>query len=301
MMNLPHVKVSLSAVITAQGDLVHFPKLEKILHDSQHRSIELIIVVNTSHEEGSRFLNRLRESVEQYSNLNVKVFSYPNKSPGDARNFGEEKSTQDWITYWDYDDIPNVTKYLEMTAAAIKLNCDVICGGYYQTNYLDPYFVTKHPESFRDYNLPKQRFYDLGLWRYVFRRSALGVCKFEDFSMGEDQIFLLENRVFRDRVVVYSEYVYTYVRGMTGQLTSSKKAMNGLKGFLGYLNKRINTFAEAEEIKFAKCMYIKQCLTGLRRGDIRLKSYSLLALLRHYKFIFDQDAAKLIRRRSDAY
>jgi len=291
----------LSAIVTAQGDLKHFPKVERILFSSQNKPIELIVVVNTKNPSGREFLQQLDEAIRNFENLQVTTFGFPNQSPGEARNFGYRKSNSDLVAFWDYDDVADVDKFLLMAKHAIEWKSNTICGGYEQVDLSNGKLTEFHPKNFHTQNYATELFFDLGLWRYIFRKSALKQANFQNFTMGEDQIFLLENQVFNENTVIYPQYVYRYFRGNVGQLTSSYSAMEGITKFLKYINVHIKKQRNKDDLHFAQCMYVKQCLTAIRRGRLKLKLRCLVSLIVHIKYLGSPVVISLLKKDKNAF
>ena len=65
-----------------------------------------------------------------------------------------------------------------------------------------------------------------GIWRFIFRRSAIVNTNFPPYRMGEDQVFLARLLINESSVYFSDKNVYLYVDGEGGQLTKDKKAVS---------------------------------------------------------------------------
>jgi hypothetical protein len=133
-----------------------------------------------------------------------------------------------------------------------------------------------------------------GLWRMIFKSSSLADCRFEDYRMGEDQLFLLKYKLFNRKVQFFDLNLYTYFKNVNGQLTSNRDAVHEIKKVFSETFK-IFTEAQPYEKKFVAIMLIRQILTVAKHVNshsaIRVFSNELL---KNSESIF-QDLNMLIR------
>ena len=77
-----------------------------------------------------------------------------------------------------------------------------------------------------------------GIWRWAFKRSAIGDARFPQILLGEDLIFLSKLKIRLSRVYRCREIVYSYSTGDESQLTSYNSIRRNSASLFQYLKSR---------------------------------------------------------------
>jgi glycosyltransferase involved in cell wall biosynthesis len=242
----------LSAIVPVNNYFQHRSNIEKIIHDCVSLEIELILVLDRQSSEASEDLRALFKKSDGYG----LVIACDSGNPGGARNAGLICATAEWITFWDCDDEPRVSKIFEMILSSSEAKNQVLVGSF-QIKSLEGETSTIRILDLNNWDI------DLGLnpgiWRFVFRKDLIEDTRFPDARMGEDQIFL--QRVISKEPDVLISHIVTYVyrTNVPNQLTSELVSLKDLVG--------INIIATQEfkprtkYSRISKTMIIRQLLT----------------------------------------
>jgi len=152
-----------------------------------------IIVVNDGSPDNSQAI--IDDYQKRYPE---KIIAYAKENGGlsDARNFGIQKATGEYIAFLDSDDYVDFDMYECLYAKAVETDSDVVCCGiaYYYTNRVEKRFMDE-----QYFGLPVRQSPQLLLtagsyaWNKVFRRS---VWLQNDFQFS--------NQWFEDSALIYN-------------------------------------------------------------------------------------------------
>ncbi len=237
--------------------------------EGQNYSIFFVIVHDWRDQETENelisFLSTLKS--ERYAYVSSKF-----GSPGMARNAGISNAGE-WIAFWDSDDLPNLKNVL-VAISASGIQDEVLIGSY--ETFESTNNVRTEVNLGTNWRESVSR--NPGLWRMVFRREAIGTTIFSDLLMGEDQLFLIEFRIFERQVKIYREIFYSYQTMQNHQATKNKSLLSDLTRCQKLTRNQIGTLQKTNLIYYQR-MFICQSLTALKRLKIRGKISALQQLL----------------------
>jgi glycosyltransferase involved in cell wall biosynthesis len=239
---------------------------------------EVILIHDITDEMTGLELERL---FQKHKDGNIQLLQGRFGGPGSARNAGIEMAQSRWISFWDSDDEPNVNNFLKMVEKANSTTCEIIVGGFIsrseRTNQ-------ERKEELFSNNLAENLdclALNPGIWRMAFRRSFLGGNRFPSSRMGEDQLLLANLNFYNSKIDFYNETVYQYITGNPNQLTANSSAISDLKEVTKTFFKKISLTPKSEST-FLAIMFIKQCLTLLKRGRFDARLLSIWLLIRYF-------------------
>jgi glycosyltransferase involved in cell wall biosynthesis len=247
--------------------------------------IEVILVHDFQDLQTKLALNNF---MGKNNSAKVKFLEGEFRSPGKARNFGIQQASGKWICFWDSDDHPNVTKFLNMVNQAELASANVCVGNFEKLNLVTGK-VSKKRFSKNRLLLEMEIAKDPGIWRFAFDKNSIEDIKFENFRMGEDQSFLAE-ALFRCKYVhINDDFVYRYFVGSDLQLTNQKNAVREVWYFLAFCEKQKSMKLMS---RFYLFIYTKQVLSlsliqhelGLVKALSKIVSFSGLRI--YYTLMF---------------
>jgi len=203
------------------------------LEEAEDFSIEIIFVDDDSTD--STF-NELAELKQYFDSLKIQVINGVFSGPGGARNAGLSLAQGQWVVFWDSDDIPYPKAFFEMIKVATRRELDFAVGNWIESPNNNFQQVTLKIATHGN-NLRELIEYP-GIWRWAFRRSAIGDARFPQILLGEDLIFLSKLQIRLSRVYRCRELVYSYSTGDESQLTSDKSIRRNSAALFQYLKSR---------------------------------------------------------------
>lgn len=240
--------------------------LRSWIFDVDYNLTEVLLVHDVQDNQTSIELDSIIVSAPS-----VKIFETQVNSPGAARNTGIENASGKYITFWDADDYPNYEEYLYETVRLDALNGD--CSILNFETEINP---RNYAGVFHNSDLLLVAF-NPGIWRWIFRRESLSGISFPKLRMAEDQVFLaryLEHK----RKFIFSERVsYRYMRSGHHQLTRNTEVLVDLVESALFTSKLIKN---SQNLSFTSLLFIRQCLTGIKKGNFLVKYKLSIQLIR---------------------
>lgn len=249
-----------SAIIPVRamrGNLSNLTKTLKLCHGLP---IDVFVIHDDAQDGTSQELHKLLDGL---GNSRISLVEKNVNSPGLARNIGISLTKTDWICFWDSDDLPNPSAYLEMINASISNYAQISIGGIcsmdgHSGNIESTYAVdTAQKNWVLDLvNMPS-------FTRMAFERSMIGSIRFPSFRMGEDQCFLRDLNFLNYKIYTTAQTCYTYITNFDGQLTRSEIALIDVRRSADHLVSRLSE-AEGKMIAFSQGQALKLFMSGLR-------------------------------------
>jgi glycosyltransferase involved in cell wall biosynthesis len=262
--------------------------LEMTLRSLKSYPIEAIIVHDVQDADTGR---QLVDLVRIIANDQVTLSEGTFGSPGKARNLGKSIARGRRIVFWDSDDVGHPAEIFE--AVNQFPNSRVIIGNFVRVNSKDwsQQIVEFNPFENREIQLVENP----GIWRFIFDAETIQNLVFEDFLMGEDQIFLLALGIEPDNFQYTNRIFYEYFVGNSYQLTENKiskvKLVSALHAVVKIMNKDSHPCSNYSHAMLAKmiismyknCTIQESISTTLKisRMNVENKGISLNLLLKY--------------------
>jgi glycosyltransferase involved in cell wall biosynthesis len=245
-------------------------KLSNFLASLNPGEVEVIVILDIYDPATSK---ELVELISSFPLLKIKFCRDYYGSPGAARNAGLEIATSEWVWFCDADDEPiidialNALKVVTDEYDALIFNyskVDEISGiEYLNLGIHDRISICLNP----------------GLWRMLVKKSIIQSHKFEKYLLGEDQLFILKTGVFHRKILFINEKVYKYSYGGKGHLVDRRDKTHDLFEVFKKTFFEIDRVDNAES-KFVSLLALRQLLTILKIGPMRLRVLAFLLICR---------------------
>jgi glycosyltransferase involved in cell wall biosynthesis len=213
----------------------------------------------------------LHAMVARYKFANYQFFEDQYGGPGAARNAGLRISRGQWIIFWDSDDYVFTKEYFEVIKD-IGPEVNLIIGNY------EVYDVRRGSSVVHLLSESKPLVslaMNPGIWRMIFRRSAIEDIEFPNLRMAEDQVFICRF-LSRSPKIFYTEKVfYRYFIGNESQLTRNTAALKDLSE-ASKLTLDVLRNPKSSNSTFTAILYERQIITGIKNGAFRTKVSQLV-------------------------
>jgi glycosyltransferase involved in cell wall biosynthesis len=254
---------------------------------AQLKPISIIIIHDWRDAETEK---ELAQFLEAFNKESFKLISGKYGSPGYARNAGLTNSLSEWVSFWDSDDLPNLENVFHAIETS-SLDDEVLIGSFETIDSRKS--VVKRCIVSDQWQIDVAK--SPGMWRMVFRSNLLEKAKFSDLLMGEDQLFLIQNRIFDRRVRIFRDIFYSYQIMKEEQATRSKQPLTDLIRCLELFEEELGRAKDTNKFYY-QVMYIKQIISAVRYLGFSARTQALHRLL---LFIFKNGpltTSKLIAR-----
>jgi glycosyltransferase involved in cell wall biosynthesis len=220
-------RITLSVIVPILNPQRYLSNLRTLLIELDEEGIEVLFIHDTYADENSDLLSDLRELTTK---LRIRVISGHFGSAGSARNAGLAESTGEWICFCDADD----HLYLQQILMDLKgmQNIALLVGQFERMNQENKIEVATPVMKLSELTC------DPGFWRIVYKKSAIGEIKFQDFRMGEDIIFLADVLRKNPKIDFSARIYYRYSVGNPGQSTTSSANFGDLTKAIAFLKMR---------------------------------------------------------------
>lgn len=261
----------ISAIVPIAGFPNGMKQIESWISNSDLRSFEVILVIDSAQDSTRDETQEIAKKIGAVTKVQVLVSEARN--PGGSRNLGLEAACGDWVVFWDCDDVPNPSQFLEMISHAIEMNAEVAAGEFAiqsGVQRLDKTF-TKHPKD----NVLEIIALNPGLWRFAFKSDLAKKSKFPDLMMAEDQIYLANIFESKPKLHIFDKQVYTYWRYQNNQLTVSVPALNQLVAALDLF---INKY-KSRQCTPILMVIIRLAISAVKKASIQVKIQAVSRIL----------------------
>lgn len=259
-MNKSTPNVLLAIIVPVARMAGNLAKLEFWILNAANLPIE-IVLVHDFHDQLTQ--DELAVLVEKAKSLGIRIQLLRDEfgNPGQTRNLGLLSINADWVQFVDADDSILILESIESVKRANK-ETDVLIANYKTIDVVT--FEEKtipHGSDLRSVAM------NPGIWRMIFRRRAIAGVMFGPHLMGEDQLFLLDINFFGSKIEFVDACNYSYSKGIYGQLTSRKNAIQELSYVTEQTLKHFRA-APSETKKYIGILLMRQKLT-LAKANVR--------------------------------
>ena len=251
------------------------------------RRFQIILVCDSSTDGTSKELAQLKDS---QVGADVELLIGDFGSPGMARNAGMQLAKNDWLIFWDSDDIGEPKLLAEALAMADPQNFDAVVFGYELHSSMGKMkswlnWPIHDSESLDQVSL------NPGIWRICFNRRSLGKLEFNNLRMAEDQLFISDFLYLMPKLHFDNAVIYKYFQGIENQLTSNRVALRDIDLALEKLVVQLR--GNPASTSYTKRIYGKLLFTQLKKGSTIRKAKALSRII---LFLCAQprDATKLV-------
>ncbi len=263
------MNTDLSVIIPVARMAGKLGKLSNFLATVEPGKVEIVVILDIYDTATSEELNKI---ISRFHFLEIKFCQDYYGSPGAARNAGLELATSEWIWFCDADDEPFIAPVLQ-TLTTIPAEIDAIIFKYSKVHEVNgaEYFSSGNHDLISVCLNP-------GLWRILLRKRIIHPFKFQKYSLGEDQLFILNIGIFRRKVLFVNELAYRYSFGGEGHLIDRRDKVGDL---FDVFKKTVSEIKESkkEETKFVSLLALRQLLTLLRISSTKIKMKTILTIL----------------------
>jgi glycosyltransferase involved in cell wall biosynthesis len=262
------------SVVIPIGNLERdFENLKSLINTVPEKKVELVLVLDT--DEKLAFV-KLSGLCKTQKLRHYKILECADRNPGSSRNIGMESAKGEWIIFCDSDDIPVFSNLLNAISETNDVY-DIVIGSFFRENN----FGTRTPHSLTESESTMNWYLislNPGVWRWLIRKNLVEQITFPNFSMGEDQFFLIKLLLEPFRIKFTPDFFYIYRSNTQGSLTNNKTKIPDLvkiikleMSYLRVIKSRSST---------ANNMIFRQIVTLFKNGNIRLKSLAVLLCIK---------------------
>jgi hypothetical protein len=212
--------ILLSVIVPVRDMAGRLQNLRSWLAEVEDNPIE-VIIIHDFYDQATEI--ELNEISKEFSSVKITIITKTVHSPGLARNLGMGIAVGKFISFWDSDDKPKVSRVI--TDLGNHLNdAEVIIGQFEVVDTTDPEICLF---ASTDHKLLDTAF-NPGIWRMAFKTDILAESRFSKYKMGEDQEFLAKVLSSAEKIEFSERIWYSYLTNNFNQLTKSKPAIKEL-------------------------------------------------------------------------
>lgn len=194
------------SVITPFHRIADLDHIARWIPTATDMGIEVVLVLDSLSDTDIKLVRTALQN-----NLNrLKVITGNFGSASASRNAGIALASGEWVAFWDADDRPILSNFIQMISKA--KNCSIAKGSFSRQIEKDD-----QRAKMTTFNMEVKSLSNIyviaknpGLWRWAFRRELIENASFPDIIFGEDQLFLIDALSNVNEYLCSSALVYEY-------------------------------------------------------------------------------------------
>jgi len=287
-------KSILSVIVPIRPNLLDVKNVGSWFTQPRAEEISFVLILDNPTQEIKDLVSLF---AIQFPKVKMNVVKGNFGNPGGARNAGLDFIESENVMFWDSDDTPSIAQILAYLSSKSPPRRSMSIGGFrlkVDGNDDREFLPTKILEVACN----------PGIWRVVMSRDLIENLKFNEYSMGEDQIFLTEVFLRAEVVELVSEVFYEYKYGLPGQLTSEIN-FKDLQAAISRISQILMETPKSEKINFAIDIFLKQTISLFLNGSWVYKIAAIsayLKILAHFpNLVFKESFAVVIEMRKKRF
>lgn len=211
--------MKISIIVPMYNVEKYLVKCVKSIINQSYKNIEIILVDDGSTDKSGKIAEDLKVSDDR-----IKVYHKNNGGLSDARNYGIDRATGDFILFVDSDDYINITMIEELAKIIKKTNADIICfnllsvkedetlanNNAYCIGDTKKYFTMIYKDALIDNIYRKHIRYEAP--SKIYKKYILDEIKFTKGIYAEDFDSFYKFLKVAKKIVYYDSNLYYYVQ-----------------------------------------------------------------------------------------
>jgi glycosyltransferase involved in cell wall biosynthesis len=200
-------------------------------------------------------------------------------STGAARNAGLDLVKTSWVGFWDSDDLPQLSEYLDMLEETKNGNFTIGVGSFKTVD--DQSLTLLEVSQFRENNGNNLELIckNPGIWRFVFKSSFAKQFKYPALRIGEEQLYLAEMNLNKQKVLYSQKIVYSYFKGSAFHTSKKKKAIEDIIKAAN-LTWPVAVREATSENSYQMNIFARQIVSAIKNGNLKTKICGVFLLLK---------------------
>lgn len=270
----------ISAIIPIAGFPNGTEQINAWVSDPSLTDFEIILVVDSDSNETREQVATIANQIRLITKVSILKSDFRN--PGGTRNLGLNVAGAKWVTFWDCDDIPHPSKYVELVRMAERDSAEIALGA----------FTLHSSTSSRNYEITSSSRMEIfasiatnpGLWRFVIKSDLAKTHHFPQLKMGEDQIYLAGVLSNTQKIKYSNANLYEYWLYQSGQLTKNGTAIKDLDATFEFF---LDLF-DKQKCEPVSIVLNRLLITSVKKGGIKL---SIVITLKYLKLIIGKPSS----------
>ena len=212
---------TLSVIVPVYNTEDFLPRCLDSLVGQSLESIEILVVNDGSPDNSQMIIDRYQERYPE------KITAYAKENGGlsDARNFGMQRASGEYIAFLDSDDYVDFDMYERLYSKAVETSSDVVCSGiaYYFADRVEKRFVEEQYFGLSVRQSPQLLYTATSFaGNKIFRRSIWEENGFEfSHQWFEDSALIYNVMLAANRVECVNIPMMNYYKDRDGSITNS--------------------------------------------------------------------------------
>ncbi len=198
-----------------------------------YENIEIVLVNDGSKDNSGLICDALAEMDSR-----IRVFHKKNGGLSDARNYGIEHASGDYLCFVDSDDYISCDYCMKMYEIAIKEDADIVICQYDRfegerfndsSEQKDNYIICDKHEALKNLYSREGELYTLA-WNKLYKKSVIGDIRYPVGLVNEDEFTTYKFILNSEKIVVLDSVLYYYFRN-ENSITTANKYMENMDVF----------------------------------------------------------------------